>query len=202
MNELKPEYVMKDMEQYVHCANIMGSATLSKDEMNAIFALLREMKKQIRELDADVENYKSIAEYQQNCNVKRYHIIKEKDAEIERLTKERDDARRDCAVAEKNHHECAKEVERYRETVGTLLVKDGEVVGRMIGKDVRYIEKSIAEVFKRMAVKQARAEAIDDFAERLEKTLIEGGIYPVLVKNAIEKTKKELKGAENGKSDD
>ena len=75
------------------------------------FALIREMKKQIRELEDDVENYKSIAEYQQNCNVNRYHIIKEKDAEIERLTKERDDARRDCAVAEQLHYECKMELE-------------------------------------------------------------------------------------------
>lgn len=49
------------------------------------FALIREMKKQIRKLEDDVENFKSIAEYQQNCNVNRYHIIKEKNAEIERL---------------------------------------------------------------------------------------------------------------------
>ena len=92
-------------------------------------ALIREMKKQIRELEGDVENSKSIAEYQQNCNIKRYHQLQEKDdqlvekdAEIERLTKERDDARRDCAVAEQNHYECKKELETARSEAITAFV--------------------------------------------------------------------------------
>lgn len=38
----------------------------------------------------------------------------------------------------------------------------------------------------------ARAEAISEFAERLKTTLIANGIYPVIVKNSIEKIAKEL----------
>jgi signal recognition particle GTPase len=42
-----------------------------------------------------------------------------------------------------------------------------------------------------------RAEAINEFAERLKAKLIEGGIYPAIVKNAIDKIEKEMKGENN-----
>ena len=43
-------------------------------------------------------------------------------------------------------------------------------------------------------IKAAQAEAVIEFTERLKAGLIEGGIYPVLVKNVIEMVKKEMLG--------
>lgn len=41
-------------------------------------------------------------------------LLREKNAEIERLTKERDEARTDCAVAEQLHYVCKKELEEMK----------------------------------------------------------------------------------------
>jgi hypothetical protein len=46
--------------------------------------------------------------------------------------------------------------------------------------------------------REIRADAINEFAERLKETLIASGIYPVIVKNSIEKIAKEMK---EGKGD-
>lgn len=54
---------------------------MSKDALD----IIREMEKRIRKLEDDVENFKSIAEYQQNSNISRYFIIKEKDEKIKEL---------------------------------------------------------------------------------------------------------------------
>lgn len=61
------------------------------------------------------------------------------------------------------------EIERYREVVGELGVKDGEVVALLNGKETAYTKKDIAETLKRMDVKTAKAEAIKEFAERLKR---------------------------------
>lgn len=39
---------------------------------------------------------------------------------------------------------------------------------------------------------QAKAEAIKDYAERLKAELIKRGLYPVIVKNAMEKLAEEM----------
>lgn len=65
------------------------------------------------------------------------------------------------------------EIDKYRQTVGTLAEKDGEVVGLLHGKETRYIKKDIAEVFKIMAVNTARAEAIKEFENLIVNNLIE-----------------------------
>jgi hypothetical protein len=45
-----------------------------------------------------------------------------------------------------------------------------------------------------VAKRIAYNEAIAEFAEELTSELIKGGIYPVFVKGAIERTAKKLKG--------
>jgi hypothetical protein len=40
----------------------------------------------------------------------------------------------------------------------------------------------------------AKREAVKEFADRLKKKLIAGGIYPVLVKNSMDKLLKEMTG--------
>ena len=61
------------------------------------------------------------------------------------------------------------EIEKYRQTVGILAEKNGEVVGLLNGKKTKYIKKDVAEIFKNIAVNTARAEAIKEFAERLKE---------------------------------
>lgn len=47
-------------------------------------------------------------------------------------------------------------------------------------------------------IKLAKAEAVKEFVQRLKKKLIDGGLYPVFVKNKIAETEKEMVGANNG----
>ena len=140
MNELKPEDVMKDMAQYVHCANIMGSATLSKDEMNAIFALLRDKQASI--------------EMMAECIKRQDKELAKKDAEIERLT------------AQIEHCDACDRI------------------------GLTYSEHIIC-------IKQARAEAIDEFAENLTGhfNICEKAMYSeTTVHEVIMHIAKELKG--------
>jgi cob(I)alamin adenosyltransferase len=61
------------------------------------------------------------------------------------------------------------EIERYEKTVGKLAInKDGIVIGTLDGKETEYIQKSVAEVFRNMAVNRAKTEAVKEFAERLK----------------------------------
>lgn len=91
MNKLNCNDVIKSLEcciktQCENCCNL-GSWheqwNCMTDLMKKALNLINEMKKQIRVLEDDVENFKSIAEYQQNCNMSRYFILKEKDKIIE-----------------------------------------------------------------------------------------------------------------------
>lgn len=188
MNELKPEDVMRALECHYkewqiptdgidHCEQdcpYYGVDNCSVKLVKDAFALLRKYR-------AEIENYKSIAEYQQSSNMKRGSeleekdkVIAEKDAEIDRLE---------------------AEIKRYENTCGKLIVRDnGEVVGFIEGQEKTYISKEIARVLRSMAVNTARAEAIDEFAEMLYP------LYKVLCvdegdwRNEVDKIAKELKG--------
>ena len=64
------------------------------------------------------------------------------------------------------------EIERYEKTVGKLAInKDGIAIGTLNGKQTEYIQKSVAEVFRNMAVNRAKAEAVKEFAERLKQEM-------------------------------
>ena len=57
------------------------------------------------------------------------------------------------------------EIERYEKTVGKLAInKNGIVTGTLNGKETEYIQKSVADVFKNMAVNRA----IKEFAEKIK----------------------------------
>lgn len=68
------------------------------------------------------------------------------------------------------------EIERYEKTCGKLVVKDGEVIALLNGKETIYIEKAIAEQFKRMGVKEAKAETVKEFLERLKEKATDIGV--------------------------
>ena len=81
-----------------------------------------------------------------------------------------------------------------KHALAILREKDAEIERlREKGKEWRACADKLFE-----EVEIARAEAIDEFAERLKVTLIAGGIYPVIVKNSIEKISMEMKGETDG----
>jgi hypothetical protein len=107
MNELKPKDVMRALAWYEVVGKNIGSVTIPYDELQAIATLLREKDAEIKELTDDNKwSAKRIIETD-----KLVSLLK---AENERLTKERDEARSDCAVAEQNHYECKEELETAR----------------------------------------------------------------------------------------
>lgn len=69
-----------------------------------------------------------------------------------------------------------RENDLYKETVGRLIVKDGEVIGFTRGTEVRYIEKSLAETFKNMAVNQAKVEIAREIFEEIKRETKNHGI--------------------------
>lgn len=111
MNELKHEDVMRALEccgVYYNCNGCPYYHGEPEEDchykmMKAALALLRENRSQISVLKKLLDR----------CETQ----FSEKDAEIERLTQERDDARRDCAVAEQNHYECKKELEEMSDDI-------------------------------------------------------------------------------------
>ena len=133
---MKAEDVMKMLSWIDVASNNMGSATLSRDEVQGILALIRE-----------------------------------KDAEIE----------------------------RYRKIVGDLVIRDGEVVGIIDGKETRYIDKSVSNVLKTMAVNRAKADTVRKMQERLKKKMNDlsrieyGGVpYSLVSKSFIDQIAKEM----------
>lgn len=99
---------------------------------------------------------------------------------------------------DKRIEELTEENKKYREMVGSLAAKDGEVVGITVGKEVRYIEKGIADVFKNMAVAKAKADTVRKMQEAIKERCLKGGIYPVFVKNAIDNVASELLEKKDG----
>ena len=76
------------------------------------------------------------------------------------------------------------ENEKYKETVGELGIKDGEVVCLLNGKETKYINKEVAETLKRMALKTAKAEAYKECIAEVKAELkniakidFQGGYY-------------------------
>lgn len=61
------------------------------------------------------------------------------------------------------------EVDKYKKTVGKLYVKDdGFVASFLNGVETEYIPKKVHKIWKNMAVRQAKSEALKEFAERLK----------------------------------
>ena len=113
-------------------------------------------------------------------------LLDEKDVEIERLIKERDEARRDVGVAEQNHYESEKEVDRLRYILHCYALQYGTVMDQ------------------RKAVKEIRDEVITEFTERLKahECLPEyPWNEPFVLTGCIDQITKEMKGEQNGGTD-
>lgn len=92
-------------------------------------------------------------------------LIKRKDEQIEALIAGQETLQK--YIAEKD-----AEIEKYKETVGELDIKDGEVVALLNGKETAYINKGVAKTLKRMAVKTAKSEAVKEFAEDIINNIL------------------------------
>lgn len=140
MDKLKPEDVMKAFDWQVSVANRIGSVTMSKEDINAISALLREKDAEIKGL---VDGWsKDQDRFEKVCA--------EKDAEIERLSHHCDD----CAGCTQWKCDCSN----------------------------------------------IRAEAIDEFAERLKAKAEPMPMYShlkIVYTSDIDQIAKELKGEGN-----
>jgi hypothetical protein len=101
-------------------------------------------------------------------------------------------------------HRQKAQIERYEKTVGKLAVsKDGIVTGMLNGKETEYIQKSVADVFRNMAVNRAKTEAIKEFAERLKEKLqlnrvVMGCNCAIVEAVQIDSLVKEMTGENNG----
>ena len=119
-----------------------GIATVKKVIEDAL-ALLREKDATIKFIHEDRMGWANEA-------VKAQMQVNEKDAEIGRLIQERDEARRDVGVAERNHYESEKEVDRLRHICSSYALQYGTVMDQS------------------KAVKEIRDEVITEFTERLK----------------------------------
>lgn len=135
-------------------------------------------------------------------------LLREKDAEIERLTKERDDARSDCAIAEQLHYECKRELEEMSDDILDSVRAERDrykaeceqyqsafLKAHNDAEQERFQCKNICEPTYKNLLETARAEAIDEFAERLKEAVkyIPWCEYPP-VHNCIDQIAKEMKG--------
>ena len=172
MNEMKPEDVMRALEKIVsdpNCTNmryIEGCGYFCKVLREPIDDMARGRSTKCNE---NCEHYSQ--PYIEGLIRSALALLREKDGEIERLIKERDEARRDVGVAERNHYKSEKEIEGLKE-------------------DVELCRHTIANLSKMLD--RARPKAAAEFAVKLKAALIRGGIYPAFVSNQIEKILKEM----------
>lgn len=95
-----------------------------------------------------------------------------------------------CDISEQGDCGC----DMARDALALLREKDAEIErlksDLQIWKDIANRETGYVAI--------ERAETINEFAKELTSELIKGGIYPVFVKGAIERTAKKLKGETDG----
>lgn len=87
------------------------------------------------------------------------------DQDIENFTK-------DIAFIKDYLNQQKIKIEQYEKTVGKLVIKNDEVVGLFHEKETVYIEKTIAETLKRMAIHEAKSKTRKEFAEELKDRII------------------------------
>lgn len=178
MNELKTEDVMRALELKVQrylMPNVDIDGSVSVEDAERWFLKL---------LKEELAPYVS-------------SLLREKDAEIERLTKERDDARRDCAIAEQNHYECKKELEEMSDDILDSVRAERD---RYKAESKQY-QSALLKYCCEHEYDYSRGwnDAITEFAERLKKfySHLKGNTASGSVEYHIDQIEKELKGEKN-----
>lgn len=67
-----------------------------------------------------------------------------------------------------------REIERYRETVGKLIVRRDEVVGLLCDHETAYIQKNVALTLRNLARRNAINEFYDDVIDRAFVATLQG----------------------------
>ena len=189
MNELKPEDVMRALD-------ILDKMDFFQGQRAG-----RELwfEKPFEVQEQDIADFSQGIEFVKNliADADALALLREKDAEIERLTKERDDARRDCAIAEQNHYECKKELEEMSD----------DILDSVRAERDRY--KAESEQYQSALLKRCAEheydysrgwnEAITEFAERLKRfySHLVGKTVGGSVEYHINQILKEMKGENN-----
>ena len=71
-----------------------------------------------------------------------------------------------------------KELTRYEQVCGKLIVKDGVGIGLLPdGKETVYILKSIASITKELAIRRTKQEVAREIFEEIEKVLENNEVY-------------------------
>lgn len=167
LNELKPEDVMRALE--CHIKRRCYDCPLGKEE-------IEDLSKPCSTMIAEL----SLA------------LLREKHSLIEVLAKNNADLEAELAETHDLCEEKDAEIESYRKIVGDLVVRDGEVVGIIDGKETRYIDKSVSNVLKTMAVNRVKADTVRKMHSEIKERCIKGGIYPAFVASTIDKIAKEM----------
>jgi hypothetical protein len=108
---------------------------------------------------------------------------------------------KECPMPQEVKDDCRCMETISRNTLALLREKDAEIerLNGALKAEERHNELTMECAKKALA--NARSEAITEFSKELTSELIKGGIYPVFVKGAIDRTAKKLKGETDGKSD-
>ena len=194
MNELKPEDVIRALELCVEsvCDDCpyADNNFCRDDMMRTALALLREKDETIKALDALMTLKDSVIEkheaYIDNLNDDKACLVEQiekQDAAIASYILQIADMQREIAC----QADLITFLEKHKKAEDD---KDAEI--ERLKSDLQ-IWKDIAHRETRYVV-TARDDAINEFAKELTSELIRGGIYPVFVKGAIERTAKKLKG--------
>lgn len=163
----------------------------------------------------EIAGYKFLNRASRTVLLRARDLIKQQQADYDELKSQFDILDEECDRLEAREHEletqieklerieqCAGEViknqeaeiERYEKTVGKLCVNnDGIVTGLLNGAKTEYIEKSVANTFKAMAVNRAKTEAIKEFAALLhEKVYSTPTIYNAYFGKMVDDVAEEL----------
>lgn len=116
------------------------------------------------------------------------------------------DINRATETAYKNGYNAGKkeaqaEIERYKRVVGELTIgKDGETAILLDTHKTEYIKKDLHKTFMNMARKQARTEAIKEFAEQVKMAFYYefDELIPSIMADRIDNLVKEMVGENNG----
>lgn len=65
--------------------------------------------------------------------------------------------------------ELKEELATYRRVCGELIIRDGIVVGKSVGKEVEYIHRDISKILRQMAIREAKRDVAREIFEDIER---------------------------------
>jgi exonuclease VII large subunit len=165
MNEMKPEDVMRALECCLDFECTECPMNYEDCEEREFEYLVRQslpmLKALIREKDAEIKELTDDNKWSAKRIIETDKLVSLLKAENERLTKERDEARSDCAVAEQNHYECKEELETARADAITEFAERLKQCTECMGECT--VDNPLAETYS-----VVREEYIEEIAKELK----------------------------------